>query len=442
MNNKKILLIGEVYVDFSLATTNSPVKLRLGGIIHAARGLWAAGINYSTAVICPEYLWEEIQKYLHAHGCDETIRLGDVVGAPNIIAIGDVREVGNQGYEDLLRESKGVKLHNIEENIDKYTDIIVYPGSYELSFISDQIKTLKNITIDIAYNIISIESLCHFNKHNLSIAISTSSELFIKEAKNDISKLIDSTKTINAKYLLVKENRGGSTLIDLIENKKFFIPAILSETTNSVGVGDVYTAIFASYISKSPEYAAWRGMQVATQYAQTTFPDDLIRNTERELRLPLDQVKELGGTILPWHERPNYPIYLAAPDFTYIDKPEIDYAVDALKYHNFNVRRPIIENGEAPISSKSSELMQYYSNDIKLIHECKIVLAIPLQRDPGTLVEVGMAITLNKPVVTYDPRRENDNTMVICGSTVYSDNFDICLNGIFESLSKMRKFEQ
>lgn len=442
MNNKKLILIGEVYVDFSLATINSPVKLRLGGIVHAARGLWAAGIKYSAAVICPEYLWGETQKYLHAHGCVEIIRIGDVLGSPNIIVIGDVREVGNQGYEDLLRDSKEVRLGKFEEKLEKYSDIIIFPGNYDLSYIANKFKTNKNITIDIAYNINSIDSLLVFKKHNLSVAVSTSSELFVKEAKNDNSKLISNIKRIKSKYLLVKENRGGSILFDFTTNQEFSIPAILSETNNSVGVGDVYTAIFASYLSETPEYAAWRGMQVATQYAQTTFPDDLIRNTERELRLSLDQVKGLGGTILPWHERTNYPIYLAAPDFTYIDKPEIDYAVDALKYHNFNIRRPISENGQAPRNSKSSELMQYYINDVDLIHQCKIVLAIPLQRDPGTLVEIGMAIALNKPVITYDPRHENDNTMVICGSTVYSDSFDICLNGIFESLSKIRKLGQ
>ncbi|OJF99717.1 hypothetical protein AX761_24970 [Rhizobium sp. 58] len=73
-----------------------------------------------------------------------------------------------------------------------------------------------------------------------------------------------------------------------------------------------------------------------------------------------------------------------------------------------------------------------------LLEECDLVFALPLGRDPGTLIEIGMALTLKKPVITYDPLKENANTMVIAGSTVYSDKLDRCLNGIFETMSRLR----
>jgi nucleoside 2-deoxyribosyltransferase len=76
--------------------------------------------------------------------------------------------------------------------------------------------------------------------------------------------------------------------------------------------------------------------------------------------------------------------------------------------------------------------------DYQLLTECHAVFAVPLGRDPGTLVEIGMAVALGKPVITFDPRNENKNTMVIVGSTVYSADLNECLNGAFNVLAKLR----
>ncbi|MBF4248605.1 sugar kinase, partial [Vibrio anguillarum] len=44
-----------------------------------------------------------------------------------------------------------------------------------------------------------------------------------------------------------------------------------------------------------------------------------------------------------------------------------------------------------------------------------------------------------KPVITYDPKCENDNNMITVGSTCYSDDMDLCLNSLFITLSKIEK---
>lgn len=66
-----------------------------------------------------------------------------------------------------------------------------------------------------------------------------------------------------------------------------------------------------------------------------------------------------------------------------------------------------------------------------------MVFAIPLDRDPGTLVEIGMAIEMGKKIVTYDPRRENENTMVMVGSSIFSADLDTCLNGAFNVIAEL-----
>jgi hypothetical protein len=67
-----------------------------------------------------------------------------------------------------------------------------------------------------------------------------------------------------------------------------------------------------------------------------------------------------------------------------------------------------------------------------------LVFAVPTGRDPGTLVEIGLAIEASVPVVVYDPARECANTMVIAGSSLYSENLDACLNAVFSLLSRKR----
>lgn len=84
------------------------------------------------------------------------------------------------------------------------------------------------------------------------------------------------------------------------------------------------------------------------------------------------------------------------------------------------------------------EMRAAYLGDLCLLEECDLVFSLPLERDPGTLVEIGLALAVNKPVITYDPHNENANTMVAAGSAVYSDKLDTCLNGLFETMSRLR----
>lgn len=432
-----VLIAGEVVVDYTLPYAGAECKLRLGGIAHAARGLWAAGLDYAIAAFCPQYLREEAQRYFLAHGCQEVIWLGDVVGAPNVIVIGDPTEVSHQAYEDLLREHKRIVLERPAPDVKHYKSIVVFPGAFDIKSLLSIAAPDATFSFDIAYGIEDIASLSNFQGRIKAIIISTSSTLFLGLGSEDISHLIAATRQIGPEVLLLKENRGGSRLFSLQDSRVEQIPASLSKTVNSVGVGDVFTAIMVALSHKGWVEAAWRGYQAATIYSQTTYPDDIRRDVQRSFKVSLQILRDLGGTVLPWHDRQKFSIYLAGPDFSYINKVELDRAVASLEYHNFKVRRPIPENGELPRPASDEDLQQTYDKDYELLKKCDMVFAVPLERDPGTLVEIGMAIALGKPVVTFDPHRENNNTMVMCGSVVYSATLDDCLNATFNTLAKL-----
>lgn len=437
-DTKAVLVVGELFVDYTPAQRGSMCKLRLGGIAHAARGLWAAGLQYAVAAICPAYLVDEAKRYLATVGCNEFIWLGDVVGAPNVVLIGDITEVSHQGYEDLMRDTKVVNLQDPLPRLDEYQEVIVFPGRFDLSAVASAFSGEARFSFDIAYDIADLRSIQLFKGRLQALIISTSSSLFIELGKNDVERLLDAVKAFSPEVFLLKENRGGSRLFNFGEDSVDEIPATLGCTVNAVGVGDVYSAVMVGLSRKGWTEAAWRGCQAATAYSQSTFPDDIKRDVQRGFQVPLKVLQDLGGTVLPWHDRQAYSIYLAGPDFSYVEKQELDRAVASLEYHNFRVLRPIAENGELSRPASESELRRTYHLDCQLLRECDAVFAIPLNCDPGTLVEIGMAREMGKPVITYDPRSENDNTMVLVGSSTYSSDLDECLNGTFSAIAALR----
>lgn len=432
-----VLVVGEIIVDYTLGKAGALPKLRLGGVVHAARGLWSAGIDYALAGFCPQYLVGEVQRYLSACGCNAFHWLGNVVGAPNIILIGDVSEIAHQGYEDLMRETRSIEPCDPLPRLDSYKNVLAFPGRYDLSVLTTALSPEATVSFDIAYDIADVRALNAFNGRVGAIMISTSSPLFTRLGKDDVSDLLNEVQTLSPKAFLLKENRGGSRLF-LLDGKTHEVPAVLGKTVNSVGVGDVYSAVMTALSDRGWIEAAWRGCQAATAYSQSTFPDDIKLDVTRAFNLPLETLQSLGGVALPWHERQNYSVYLAGPDFSYVEKEELDRAADSLSYHNFNVQRPVQINGELKRPASADDLHRTYALDFDLLQRCDLVFAIPLGRDPGTLVEIGLAIGTGKPVITYDPRHENGNTMVIAGSEVYSDDLDTCLNGTFSAISIMR----
>ncbi len=433
-----ILLVGEIYVDFTIPKLGTESKLRLGGVVHAARGLWAIDANFSVAAVCPSYLVDQARAYLESLGCNEFIWLAEVKGAPNVIAIGDPIELADQAYQDILRDEKSVEYLCKADALKTFKTCLIFPGKYDITALRCLLADDVQLSFDIAYDLPDLQLLSSFKGNITSIVTSTSSPMFLEKTSKNLSNLLAKLRDLSPQAILLKENRGGSRVFDLRNQKVDEIPALLGKTVNSVGVGDVYSAVFVSMLNTGTFDAGWKAARAATCYAQTTFPDDFKRDVKRSLALSIDQMRGLGGTVLPWHERPCFQIYFAAPDFSYVDRTYIEKSLRALDYHHFCVCRPVQENGELSRQSSEHKMRFAYMNDLELLKRCDLVFALPLERDPGTLVEIGLALALKKPVVTYDPLKENTNTMVMAGSTVYSDKLDTCLNGLFGIMSKLR----
>lgn len=440
--DQDLLLVGEVFVDFTLPKAGADAKLRLGGIVHAARGLWAIDARYAVAAVCPSYLVDQARAYLQSIGCREFVWLAKVTGAPNLIAIGDPTELADQVYQDILRDEKSLEFCSDIAGLKAYKSCLIFPGKYDLAVVRNLLSDDVQASFDIAYDLPDLVLLESYKCNVAAVITSTSSPMFLERASSDVRGLLDDLRDLSPQAILLKENRGGSRVFDLHADRMEEVPALLGETVNSVGVGDVYSAVFVYLLDSGVFDGAWKAARAATFYAQTTYPDDFKRDAQRSFKVTVDEMRGLGGTMLPWHARPEFQIYFAAPDFSYIDRKHIEEALGSLAYHNFRVRRPVQENGELTPQSPMHEMRATFMDDVGLLEECSLVFAIPLGRDPGTLVEVGLALAAKKPVITYDPLNENANTMVMAGSAVYSYKLDTCLNGVFEAMSKLRAVRQ
>jgi nucleoside 2-deoxyribosyltransferase len=428
------LIVGEIFVDFTLTKPGEENKLRLGGIAHAARGFWALDAPFSAAVIVPQYLEETARGYFRAMGCVDFYLLGQVVGAPNVTIIRDATEVADQEYDTLLREEKVVELSRLDLSGQKFPDVLIFPGSYGLKEVCDRLPPTAMLHLDVAYDLDDPSILKEVPQKVRTVLISTSSPLFRSLDLAGLEGLAQAFEACAPDLIILKENRGGSRMIGP-DGTVEALPAQLGSTVNAVGVGDVFAAAYVVGLRNGPVEAAWRATYAAAAYSQTTFPNLFRTYVQRDLLLSVTEMQNLGGVSLPWERRRGYPIYLAAPDFSHGDRRGIDKAIASLTYHNFNVRRPVIENGELPASSGEAVLHQTYQADYYLLRQCALLFAVPTGRDPGTLVEVGIAIEARIPVVVYDPGCENANTMVMAGAQHYSTDLDSCLNAVFKILS-------
>lgn len=406
MRDQVVLIIGEVFVDTHLDIIDKGTPIvRLGGIFHAARAFSALGISYALAYYAPDYLDNDINYwslFLKTKGCH---KLGYINHAPNVMLIKESTEAGNQGYFNILKnQAEYTDLNSLDEIIKAVnpTDVLLFPGRY------NTIKTMKvlegfsgRLHIDIHYD--SENLLSDTNRDIDSLILSTSSSLFIENCHGTFSELIEYFDNYNIKRYLIKENRGGAVCYIPEENTHIESAAYYVPTMHSVGVGDVYDSVFISQlfdddISKQMRFAAL----CAAKYAETMDFDKFKANVHL-IHDNIDELKELAGIRLPWEYRKRINIYLAAPDFPDVDTKLLDDLYNSLCYHNFSPRRPIKENGLVTDALNYKDEMELYQKDTDLLNECVLLIAVLLNNDPGTLVELGMFKQAGKPTIVYDP---------------------------------------
>lgn len=431
-----ICLIGDILTDVNLSAQPEP-KMRLGGIIHAARALWAMDIDYTVAYFAPSYMEEHISNCLKQYNCKEGIRLGEVVNNPYVMLFKEAKEIGDQGYEFLYRDTINIKYYEDHlSRLSSFDEIFIISGSYNINTIFKHLNSTQRIYLDCANDIESSEHLC--NSFPLEILfISTSSSIFRNEYST-FSEFCEIFRT-RTKNLIIKENRGGSIWYEYSTLSKTEIPCYLSEISHSVGVGDVFDVVSIALHGESLENSLYRASWIAKIYAETTFVDDFKRNVKRSLKGDVMSLKSLDGCILPWEIRQKCHIYLAAPDFNHVDSFSFDHLEECLSYHNFVLHRPIKENGQLPLRADKAKSRELFNKDMELLGRCNMVIAMLPFNDPGTLIEIGIACERRIPTILFDSDKQAYNCMLTELPDKICTDWDELICEIFSTYSKMYK---
>ncbi len=418
-----MIVIGEgildLYLDLEMA--------KLGGVFHYAHVLESLKIKSKVFHITPDYLHIHLQKLSYKYA--EFIDIGKITNSPNIITIAESKETGDQKYKNVLDKLK--EIYFIENELEKLTidtdeHLFILPGSYNIKALVRVLEKFQGkVYIDIAYDI-NREILEDLNYRFSIIFISTSSEFFLKQFAGDIYNLKSWIIPKFADTLILKENRGGSRIFT--QKETFRIPAHIANVVHSVGLGDCYNIALISNLANSNFILAGRyASKVASIYGQCATLDEF---KSRINNLTVDDYR-IEGVSLPWEERKKSSIYIAAPDFKGSDTSIIDNICEKLEYHNFKPIRPVQVSGEIGSKTSQSQIRRIIKNDINLINDAKLIVAIIIYKDEGTIAEIGYAAALGKPVIVYDPFKLIHNAFVENISKKITYSPEDLINSIF-----------
>lgn len=440
MPSQRVLIIGEVFIDthLDLYGEHGPL-VRLGGIFHAARAFAALNIDFVLGYYAPDYMDEDINYwscYLETKGC---FKLGQITKAPNVMLIGESKETGDQSYYNILKDqAEFIDLMTVAEviKLTEPTDILVFPGRYSCEELADSLSKYSGMVhIDFHYD---SDQLAKTLKTTIVNAFfSTASPMFKEDFGGTLDGAIKGVQTLDLERLIVKENRGGSYCFVRDTQHKVEAPAYYVPTMHSVGVGDVYNAVFISEvlgsdIEKNLRFAAF----CAAKYAETMSYEGFKQNIDVMLDNP-EEFIGLAGIRLSWEDRAHKNIYVAAPDFPEIDTRLLDQLYDALHYHNFRAHLPIRENGLVESSMTAGQELSIYNKDMELLDSCDLLIAVLLFNDPGTLVELGMFRQSGKPTIVYDPYFQCENIFVKHSADSVCRNLDEVINATYLLLGQV-----
>ncbi|MDZ7775286.1 MAG: hypothetical protein U5L09_06560 [Bacteroidales bacterium] len=175
-----ICLVGDILVDVTLKSKNENLKMRLGGITHSARALWAISSSYSLGYISPKYLDKRISYFFDHFDSPILIKIAETLNAPNLILIEEAKEIGNQGYELILRENNNFEYFDFD--FPECDSILITSGQYDISRI---LKKTGTTPVSLELSNLSIEDLIALNFIFKNIYISTSSKIFQAYIENN-----------------------------------------------------------------------------------------------------------------------------------------------------------------------------------------------------------------------------------------------------------------
>jgi nucleoside 2-deoxyribosyltransferase len=212
----------------------------------------------------------------------------------------------------------------------------------------------------------------------------------------DLFKKID-----RLEVLILKDGPFGAYLF--YDDKYFHIDAYETENVFKIGSGDIFVAVFGYLWAKEklePIIAAQKASLATALYC-----NNQVLQIERKDLESLDLFKKVGIDKAKFDKK----IYLAGPFFTMADRWLIEEAKFQLEKFGANVFSPLHDVGYGKSDTVAKE-------DLKGVDESDILYAVLNDYDPGTIFEVGYAISKGIPVVIFIENKTPINMTMFEGS--------------------------
>lgn len=434
----RYLLVGEFCLDVHLSCKGEVDNVRLGGLAHACRAMCSLSADYSIAYFCPDYLDEHVEAQVDALECDALTKLGNVTGCPLVMLVGDPQEAGSKKYELLLRQEYKVQRIEVDfaELLDTVSEVLILEAGFPLDELLAAVEErVLPLHVDVSNSWTLDRSIERASKAS-TVFLSVDKVVMATDLTGE--SLVDKLKSGASGAIVLKHGRGGSELV----RGKSRIAAVGAHpglTSSSIGVGDVFDACFVVLRLEHGDesamaYASW----IAAAYAYHASREGFEREVEQILGMPVATVAEFVGLRLPWSAR-GQAVYVAAADFDYRDTRLIDDVASALTYHNFSPRLPVREHGQVSAGSDDTERLRMCFQDLDLLCECALLVAVVDVLDAGVIAELGFAKAAGKPVIFYQEMGQGPlNPMLVGLPDRVVTSLDELITATFELLGRER----
>ncbi|MCJ8326761.1 MAG: PfkB family carbohydrate kinase [Campylobacterales bacterium] len=222
--------------------------------------------------------------------------------------------------------------------------------------------------------------------------------------------------------LILKDGPFGAHLFT--SNKYFHIDAYETKKVFKIGSGDVFVSVFAYFWARdknTPMEAAEKASLATAFYCNNqvlSLDKDVINNQDKFNKIKVN--KEIF----------NKTIYLAGPFFTMADRWIIEEAKFQLEKFGANVFSPLHDVGYGTSAFVAKE-------DLKGVDKADILYAVLNDYDPGTIFEIGYAISRKIPVVIFIENKTQINMTMFEGSDcIIEDDFATSIYKVIWEASK------
>lgn len=229
-----------------------------------------------------------------------------------------------------------------------------------------------------------------------------------KNTIKDIAKVFF-MKSSSLEVLILKDGPFGAHLF--YNSQYYHIDAYETRNVFKIGSGDIFVAIFGYLWAQdkiNPIEAAHKASLATAIYCNNQILQ--IDKSSLSIESEFNKIK-LDKEIFTKR------IYLAGPFFTMADRWLIEESKFQLEKFGANIFSPLHDVGYGKSDFIAKE-------DLKGVDQANILYAVLNDYDPGTIFEIGYAISKNIPVVIFiENKRDIDMTMFEGSGCIIEDDF-------------------